>query len=349
VSRRAARGGKMTARSKRADVIRPLDAAFAIDDADDTAWIARVSAALDPLFDLGLGTFSWRVRKGTSMPIEFDTMVRIEAPQPFIDCMQALHLEAAPEDYEIAYPRKQGVYSLATLYGPQSFFSSPLLRRWVHERGIVDPGALQIPLGERRLVVGGFLREVAAFPNLTRRFGDQLARRISHAFRLRQALKSRRLVPSAILTPDARVVHAEGAGSLPEARARLRQAVVARERARSSLRQRNPLLAFEMFRALVDGRFTIVDRFERDGRRFLVAYENPPAIAALRALTSREREILRRAVAGDPIKRIAIDLEIVPAAAAAYLANAREKTGLRSRQEMARWFHRQASSAPAAD
>jgi DNA-binding CsgD family transcriptional regulator len=331
----------MAGRIKREDVIRPLDEAFAIDDADDMAWTGRVAAALEPLFDQGLGTFSWLVRSGSSPQVEFDTMVRVEAPQRFIECMQGLHVEADPEDYAIAYPQKHSVYTLGTLYGPARFFSSPLIRRWVHERGIVDPGALHIPLGDRRLLVGGFLREVATLPYLTQRFGEQLSRRIAHAFRLREALKSRKLSPAAILTPDARVVHADGAGVSQTAREKLRRAVVAREKARSSLRQRDPQLAFSMFEALVDGRFTIVDRFERDGRRYLVAYENPRAVAALRALTSREREILRRAVVGQPLKRIAIDLEIAPAAAAAYLANARAKTGLRSRQEMVRWFHDQ--------
>ena len=95
-----------------------------------------------------------------------------------------------------------------------------------------------------------------------------------------------------------------------------------------------------MYDGVVDGRFTIVDRFERDGRRYLVAYENAPGVVGLRALTRREREILERVAQGESVKSIAIDLGITPGAAAGYLHDIRQKTGLRSRAEIVRWFTR---------
>lgn len=93
-----------------------------------------------------------------------------------------------------------------------------------------------------------------------------------------------------------------------------------------------------LFAALVRGECTIVDRFESDGSSYLVARENPPAVAAALALTARERQVLRGAADGTPVKRVAIDLGITASAAAAYLAKARRKTGLASRTEIVRWF-----------
>jgi DNA-binding CsgD family transcriptional regulator len=331
--------------SREIDIIRPLDEAFRVDDLDGPAWISRVSAALVPLFDEGLGTFAWLVRSGRTCVPTFDGMVMADAPSRYLDSMQGLHREARPEDYVTAYPRTAaGIHTLATLFGSEQYRSSPLLRRWMHDRQVPDPAALHVKLVGRRLLVGGFLRHPGVLTPVGRRLGARLGLRIAQAFRVRQALARGISAPVAIVTPGGRVVHAVGPATSTERRSGLRQAVRARERARSSLRRRDPEAAFDLFRGLVDGKFTIVDRFESDGRRYLVAYENPGGIAALRALTARERQILDRAARGDSLKSIAIELGLTPSAAAAYLAGARRKTGLRSRAELVRWFHRGADS-----
>jgi DNA-binding CsgD family transcriptional regulator len=273
-------------------------------------------------------------------PDAFEALVDVAAPDDLLQSVAAMHREGSAEDYAIAYPKGIGVHSLGTLYGPSRFYSSPLLKRWVHERKLVDAGAVHISLGERKLLVGSFLRTAAVFPVPVQRFAERLARRISQAHRLRRAIADQSAKMTAILTTDGRIAHAEGAGSKRVVRERLRSAVLRREKARSAARRGESDEAIELFEGLIDGRFTVVDRFDSDGRRFLVAFENPPEIAVLRALTAREREILRRAVEGEPLKRIALDLGITPGAAAAYLVAARKKTGLRTREEMVRWFRR---------
>ena len=46
--------------------------------------------------------------------------------------------------------------------------------------------------------------------------------------------------------------------------------------------------------ALLEGRWSLVDRFDSDGRRFIVAYRNPPGVLNPRRLTAREREVAAR-------------------------------------------------------
>lgn len=303
--------------------------------ADDATWLAGVARALEPIVDDGRGTFAWLTRSGCGGPT-FDRLLFMEAPFDEALLLE-MHADAEPEDFLTAYPRGPGIHSLALAYGPRRYRESRFMRRWVHGRSIVDSGGIHVALGDRRLLVGSFFREEAVFPVPMRRFGETLSARIERAFRVRAAL-ARETQPSAVLTPEAKVVHAEGAVRVAASLEGLRDAVVRREKARGSMRHRDPAATLELFDGVVSGRFTIVDRFESDGRRYLVAYESPPEIAEVRALTAREREIFERAMHGEPVKRIALDLGISPSAAAAYLAAVRRKTGLRSREEMVRWF-----------
>ncbi len=325
----------------RTDVIEPLDAAFRLDAASDGEWIARVATAMKPVSDEGRGTFAWLVRRNAGAPDTFEALVDAEAPDPLMQAVAAWHQEASAEDNAIAYASgRLGLHSLVTKYGASRLLDSPLLKRTVRDRGMIDAGVLHISLGERKLLVGSFLRAPATFSVASQRFAERLGRRIADAHRLRRAIADQSAQVTAILTPGGRVAHAEGRGGDPVVRERLRTAVLRREKARTRLRQSQPDEALELFEGLVDGRFTVVDRFDNDGRRYLVAFENPPELAALRALTAREREILCRAIEGEPLKRIALELGLTPSAASAYLVAARKKTGLRTREEMVRWFRR---------
>jgi DNA-binding CsgD family transcriptional regulator len=327
-----------------ADVIAPLEAAFQLDDADEATWLRRVTDAMVPWFDQGLGTHAWLIRPEPLGGATLDSIISFDAPTHTVEGLQSMHAEAGPEDQAVAYPSSPGLHSLGTLFGPDRYFSSPVLRRWIHARKVVDAGAVHIALGDRRLIVGATLREIATFPRVVARFAARLGRRITNAYAFRKALEAKEL-PAAILTRDGKVVHASAGGTPKSARERLRGAVIAREKARGPLRRRDPTLAFDLFEGITAGRFTIADRFESDGRRYMVAYENSPELAALRALTGREAEILRRAVEGEPVKRIASDLDMSPSTAASYLAAIRKKTGFRSREEMVRWLHRRMSGA----
>jgi DNA-binding NarL/FixJ family response regulator len=91
---------------------------------------------------------------------------------------------------------------------------------------------------------------------------------------------------------------------------------------------RDPADAALAWRALIDGRYTVVDEFESRGRRYVVV-RRPRASAA--KLTSREREVLEHAAAGRAGKRIAYDLGISQSTVALHLKSAARKLGYRSR------------------
>jgi DNA-binding CsgD family transcriptional regulator len=143
------------------------------------------------------------------------------------------------------------------------------------------------------------------------------------------------MIPVPIMVPIY-VVHAEGRARPRSAQDKLADAVRTHDRLRTDAsRRRDPDAALRLFEGLLAGRWTLVDRFERDGRRYVVAYENTDETAAL---SPREREVLVLGARGLSVKRIAAELAISQGAAGAYFASARRKTGISSRAELARWF-----------
>jgi hypothetical protein len=133
------------------------------------------------------------------------------------------------------------------------------------------------------------------------------------------------IAPEAVLQPGGRVEHAIGPATSRSAREGLSMAARAMERARGPLRRRNPDEAVETWRGLVAGRWSLVDHFDSDGRRYLVAHRNDATTPDPRALTERERLVLGYADLGRSNKMIAYELGLSPSTVAVFLARAREK------------------------
>jgi DNA-binding NarL/FixJ family response regulator len=132
-----------------------------------------------------------------------------------------------------------------------------------------------------------------------RAYWGPVARQLAAAFRLRHGATWR--TPDAVIAGDGAVVHA--AGDAPALLDRLRHAMLARERARSRR-------GVALWPELVAGRWTLADRFESDGRRYVIACRNEAAGPALRALSARQRAVLELVARGDSNKAIAIELGV---------------------------------------
>lgn len=139
----------------------------------------------------------------------------------------------------------------------------------------------------------------------------------------------------AILSPGGRLLDARG----PEAQARvttLAEAVRQSERART--RKVNPEERLAMWTALVEGRWSIVETTERDGKRMLLAVKNEPRTAAIRKLTTRERSVVAFAALGHSNKYVAYELGIAPPTVSATLTRALRKLGVKSRADLIQSF-----------
>jgi DNA-binding CsgD family transcriptional regulator len=86
--------------------------------------------------------------------------------------------------------------------------------------------------------------------------------------------------------------------------------------------------AVALWRGLVAGRWSLVEHFERDGRRYYLAHKNDPELAPDRALTLREKQVLVYAELGYSNKLIAYSLGLSSSTVATLLGKARRKVGM---------------------
>jgi DNA-binding NarL/FixJ family response regulator len=114
------------------------------------------------------------------------------------------------------------------------------------------------------------------------------------------------------------------------------EAVMSMLRARGPLRSENHEGALKDWRALLAGRWSLVDHFDSDGRRFVVARRNAPPAARVRGLSEDQVRVARLAALGHPIKLIAYELGRSPRTIQNNLAIAMAKLGAGSRVELAR-------------
>jgi DNA-binding CsgD family transcriptional regulator len=167
--------------------------------------------------------------------------------------------------------------------------------------------------------------------------------------RLRRALEARPSEAEAVLSPAGRVEHAEGDAKGSAALESLRTRVAMIDRARSRRGRSDPDAALEAWRGLVAGRWSLVDRFESDGRRYVVAHRNEPVPAKVLALTLRERQVVAHRVVGHASKVIAYALGISAAAVSAALRSAMLKLGARNVQQLLTRLDRRVVNAAARD
>ena len=178
--------------------------------------------------------------------------------------------------------------------------------------------------------------EPRAMTAVERRRWTQVAAHVGAGLRLRRGLASRS--PEAVLDADGRVLDAQGNARARDARERLRHAVLQMESARGAVRRRDPDEAMGLWEGLVGGRWSLVDRFDSDGRRFVVAHRNDPEVGDPRGLSRRERQVAEFAGLGRTPKEIAYVLGLSASAVANAEGRARAKLGLATRAELASFF-----------
>lgn len=145
----------------------------------------------------------------------------------------------------------------------------------------------------------------------------------------------------AIVDPRGEVQHAVGPATLRPALQALRQAVLDVEHARGKLRHQDPERALVSWKGLVAGRWTLVDHFERGGRRYLLARENEARVPGPATLSRRERQVLAYAAMGHSNKEIAYELGLAHSTVKVLFFRARAKLGTRTRAELLQEFAEQ--------
>ena len=171
------------------------------------------------------------------------------------------------------------------------------------------------------------LREETLLTPAERRLGQRLATHVGAAFRLRCARRATLESADVVLSPGGKVEHLRPGTSRAAVSAGFKQRKYARSRAAS------PEAALEVWQGLHDGRWSLVDTLDTDGKAFVLAVRNEPARDVASALTERQRGAVALAALGYGNKQIGYALGLSATAVAMLLTRARLATGVRTRVE----------------
>jgi DNA-binding NarL/FixJ family response regulator len=141
---------------------------------------------------------------------------------------------------------------------------------------------------------------------------------------------------AAVVSTSGKVEQADGALGERHAVREIGSAARAIGKARGALRRTDPAHAVEIWRSLVDGRWSLVDSFVENGQQYLVAKENsPPALEpGAHPLSPRQRQMLFFVAQGHSNKVIAYELGISESTVATHLRRAMSAMKCGSRLEL---------------
>ncbi len=310
----------------RKDVIRVVEAAYNLDD-DADGWLRRIFEALLPLIDRGSGVGAYFSDEQN----RFTPIADHGLHEGWHEDMGALM--SSPTGRELMRPSRPAI-SASDNFGEGVWGNDPAVTPW-RKRGLVDGVGLTATDGSPRVltIFAADTSMVSLAPQQAEQL-ERLAGHIAAGWRLRAHVGERL---SAVLSPSGKVLHAEGRARHAGVREAMRTAAVKMDRARGPLRRRDAEEALDMWKVLVDGEWSLVEQFDRDGRRFIVACRNATHHPKdPRALTSRERQILTLTALGHSGKLIGYELGLSPSVVTRMRKAAMNKLGLRSRADLVR-------------
>jgi DNA-binding CsgD family transcriptional regulator len=323
----------------RGDAIRVIEASYDL-EGETGDWLRRIGAAALALTSgkTGLAAMIWGAERRrialTHTHVEGDPDFDPAILRAIIDGdrsveLAALFLDAPPV----------GLASREVAHGLRDRLANPSLAALTMRYRARDFVGVNGRAHARRGIALSFaLGAGEALAVDARRMWSRLAVHLGSGLRLHDRLGAGGAVtPAAILAPAGRLLHVEPAAAEPRTRDELAAAARAIDRARGKLRRVDPDEAVAIWRGLVCGEWSLVDRFDSDGRRFVVAHRNVPAPEPrIEALTPREAQAVALLARGYADKLIAYELGLAPSTVAGLLARAGRKLGADSNVELIR-------------
>jgi len=334
-------GGRMAGSSVK-DWIGVVETAYVL-DGDTKHWLERLADTVEPILDMGLGL---GITYGRPVPPDLGLEYFV-ARGPHQHRMES---GISPFVSSISWPvfeRMLNYHSPARTLSELVYPVQPSHAQVVEQITPDHPADILVVVcnsgGDGGVaMLSALLLEPRRLGRVERRQLNRLAAHLSSGLRLRSHLADLDLDDGkrteAILKPDGKLLEARGPATPKSARERLRKAVVQSERARGPLRRDDPDEALALWEALVKGRWSLVDHFDSDGSRMVVAVENEPGVQDPRGLTPMQLRIAESLGQGRTAKEIGYAYGISVSAVNNAIAGVRTKLGLSSRAEVASFF-----------
>ncbi len=315
-------------------------------DASDADWLPGLIDAGSPVLDRGLGVFALTgVRPIEAGPVSIERVYIASGPSDLAGRMARAQSEL---DMAVFWPLSEpGV--LQTL-SEMTWERDPAVFQRVMQYFDFAKDALGIsarePNGHALYIIIPLPSMISLSPRARERW-QMLTSHFEAGYRLRRVLHSAQASSAAGLPNGAealieptrfRVTEAQGAATSRGALDALRQAAIQVDRARGKMRESEPEKALEMWRGLVRGRWSTVDWFDSDGRRFVLGVPNELHVADPRGLSEREYQVVAYAAAGQTNKMIGYNLGLSKGRVSTLLSSATRKLGAQNRAQLIKMF-----------
>jgi DNA-binding CsgD family transcriptional regulator len=321
----------------RLDAVSVAEVGYAI-DLPEAEWIAEICKASWGAFGIGVGctacTFAFD-QSGDLADLGCFTSVAgasWQTREMSLETTRTLPRAVT----ELLYAPSPPTVLFSQLLGmPAQKHPNRLLAQHLSENSVWDFVGVRAAGPERRGVMLGFPVPVGfKLAPRSRRALDQVAAHLAAAYRLRCGVPDALETAAAVLTPSGRVEHQGPDADVASKRGALVDAVRRMERSRGKSRRLDAEHSLSEWRALVSGRWSVLDFIDTDGKRFIVARRNEPRGRDLLAITDVERQVLEFASFGHSSKLIAYELGLAPSTVSAHMRRGLKKLGLTHQSEL---------------
>ena len=304
-------------------------------------WLPNLLRAGAPVIDQGLGVFAITcVRPPQESSFTIDQLHALSAPDALADRLMRLQRDMPPSLlWMLSRPAMPRTLSEAAADDLESF--RLIMRHFDFAKDGLGMSAFD-PDGHGAYLLAP-LPKVTSLTEKSRERWQMLAAHFGAGYRLRRALQKNAdgrttELPhgaEAVIDPSSfRVTDAQGPAKSRDAHRALREAALRVDRARGRMRETDPEEALETWQALVRGRWSTVDWFDSDGRRFVLGLPNAPKVSDPRGLTERETQVAAYVLFGQTNKLIAYNLGLSKGRVSALLSSVMRKLHVRSRGQL---------------
>lgn len=290
-------------RAKRTDFLSLVEACYEEIESDDE-WLAQLFESAGPLLDLGGGVGLSLVQERPS-----ERAITLSGGVGLLsEMLQRSHVAIQGLDAEtyqgFFYPSKPVVLASSLVAG----FAAParaLFASLMKLTGSSDLlGMLGYPAQGWAFAMFVGVGETPLSPRVSKTLG-RLRSHVEASIRLRTFSS---FDPVAVIRPDGTLLHVDTSALDVVSAEELAAQTAAIEHARSKKGREDAHRAVAVWCALKGGRWSLIDRVDRDGQRHYHAVENGPHVHEQRALTEIEASVLASAIGGRPYKEVAYEL-----------------------------------------
>lgn len=296
-------------------------------------WVARVNESVLDVLPEATNTSGFVFRSHrTGEGLEFDAMEAVTSAGEALltDDAVDVHMHGLPPSLRLRMFGMTSARTLSEVLVASTPTAEPLFRETWKDPTADSVGLVGAEPDGTGFCIGAALPRVSPLEPRERALLEKLAMHIGAGLRLRRTSPPKPNDAEAILSPRGKLLHAKA--DAPHHRALLDDGLKRRTAARES--RHDAERALEIWRGLVSGRWSLVDHFDTDGKRFVLAMENAPRVPPRAPLTPRERRVVALAAMGHRDKEIAYILGLSVSSVSSAIHRARKKLGVRTRAEL---------------